>query len=147
MGYRVLFLANPVKLSVKNEQLMIDNGEITRFPLEDIECIVCDTPQLNITARLLIKFAEYAITFYITDSGRHPSGVFLPVSRHSRHASVLQDQIAMSLPAKKEALETNSNPKNRKPSYCSQNVRHRGFPNFSWYGIIIVHKRIFEQGF
>ena len=55
-----------VKLSVKNEQLMIDNGEITRFPLEDIECIVCDMPQLNITARLLTKFAEYAITFYIT---------------------------------------------------------------------------------
>ena len=102
MGYRVLFLANPVKLSVKNEQLMIDNGEITRFPLEDIECIVCDTTQLNITARLLTKFAEYAITFYITDSGHHPSGVFLPVSRHSRHASVLQDQIAMSLPAKKK---------------------------------------------
>ena len=76
MGYRVLFLANPVKLSAKNEQLIVDNGEITRFPLEDIECIVCDTPQLNITARLLTKFAEYAITFYITDSGHHPSGVF-----------------------------------------------------------------------
>ena len=96
MGYRVLFLANPVKLSVKNEQLMIDNGEITRVPLEDIECIVCDTPQLNITARLLTKFAEYAVTFYITDPAHHPSGVFLPVSRHSRHASVLQDQISMS---------------------------------------------------
>ncbi|MED9969483.1 MAG: hypothetical protein UFA98_05665 [Ruminococcus sp.] len=54
MGYRVLFLANPVKLSVKKEQLMIDNGEVTRVPLEDIECIVCDTPQLNITARLLV---------------------------------------------------------------------------------------------
>jgi hypothetical protein len=25
MGYRVIFLANPVKLSVKNEQLVIDN--------------------------------------------------------------------------------------------------------------------------
>ena len=33
MSYRVLFLANPVKLSVKNEQLMIDNGEIARIPL------------------------------------------------------------------------------------------------------------------
>ena len=36
MGYRVLFLANPVKLSVKNEQLMIDNGEIARVPLVDL---------------------------------------------------------------------------------------------------------------
>lgn len=35
MGYRVIFLANPVKLSVKKEQLIIDNGQITKVPLED----------------------------------------------------------------------------------------------------------------
>ena len=86
MGYRVIFLANPVKLSTKNEQLLIDNGEVTKVPLEDIECIVADTLQLNITARLLAKFA----------------GVFIPVSRHSRHMFVLQCQIDMTLPAKKK---------------------------------------------
>ena len=102
MGYRVLFLANPVKLSVKNEQLLIDNGEVTRVPLEDIECIVADTPQLNVTSRLLSKFSEYAITFYVTDSMHHPCGVFLPVSRHSRHMAVLQSQINMTLPTKKK---------------------------------------------
>ena len=102
MGYRVIFLANPVKLSSKNEQLLIDNGEVTKIPLEDIECIVADTPQLNITARLLAKFAEYAISFYVTDHRHHPSGVFLPVSRHSRHLSVLQSQIDMTLPTKKK---------------------------------------------
>ena len=102
MGYRVIFLANPVKLSSKNEQLLIDNGEVTKIPLEDIECIVADTPQLNITARLLAKFAEYAISFYVTDHRHHPSGVFLPVSRHSRHMSVLQSQIDMTLPTKKK---------------------------------------------
>lgn len=53
MGYRVIFLANPVKLSVINEQLLIGNGEITKIPLEDIECIVADTMQLNISARVL----------------------------------------------------------------------------------------------
>ena len=49
MSYRVLFLANPVKLSVKNEQLMIDNGEIARIPLVDlfvkqfsVYCRVCN---------------------------------------------------------------------------------------------------------
>ena len=34
MGYRVLFLTNPVNLIVKNEQLIIDNGELTRIPIE-----------------------------------------------------------------------------------------------------------------
>ncbi|MBQ9673624.1 MAG: type II CRISPR-associated endonuclease Cas1 [Ruminococcus sp.] len=102
MGYRIIFLTNPVKLSTKNEQLMIDNGEVTRVPLEDIECIVADTSQLNVTARLLSKFSEYAITFYITDKSHHPCGVFLPVCKHCRHMSVLQNQINMTLPTKKK---------------------------------------------
>ena len=102
MGYRVLFLANPIKLSVKNEQLLIDNGEVTKVPLEDIECIVADIPQISVNVYLLMKFSEYAITFYVTDKAHHPCGVFLPVSRHSRHMSVLNDQINMSLPTKKK---------------------------------------------
>lgn len=102
MGYRVLFLANPIKLSVKNEQLLIDNGEVTKVPLEDIECIVADIPQISVNVYLLMKFSEYAITFYVTDKAHHPCGVFLPMSRHSRHMSVLNDQINMSLPTKKK---------------------------------------------
>lgn len=101
MGYRVLFLANPIKLSVKNEQLLIDNGEITKIPLEDIECVAADSQQINVSTYLLMKFSEYAITFYVTDKCHHPCGVFLPVSRHSRHMSVLNEQINMSLPTKK----------------------------------------------
>lgn len=45
MGYRVLFLANPIKLSVKNEQLLIDNGSvrllvITEKQYEKMELII-----------------------------------------------------------------------------------------------------------
>lgn len=103
MGYRILFLANPVKLSVKHEQLLIDNGEVTRVPLEDIECIVADTPQLSFTAYLLAKFCEYNISFYVTDKSHHPCGVFLPLAEnHSRHMSVLKEQISMTLPTRKK---------------------------------------------
>lgn len=102
MGYRVLFLTNPMKLSVKNEQLLIDNGQITKIPLEDIECIAVDNLQININTYLLMKLSEYAITFYVTDKAHHPCGVFLPVSRHCRHMSVLNQQISMNIPSKKQ---------------------------------------------
>ena len=102
MGYRNIFLANAAKLSVKNEQLIIDNGEITKIPLEDIDCIAADNPQVTINGYLLAKFSEYAITFYVSDKRHLPCGVFLPVSRHSRHLSVLRGQIDMSLPSKKQ---------------------------------------------
>ncbi len=101
MGYRVLFLSSPVKLSVKNEQLLIDNGKITKVPLEDIECIAADNLQVSLGTYLMMKFAEYAITFYVTDRAHHPCCVTLPVSRHSRHTSVLRHQIDMSVPTKK----------------------------------------------
>lgn len=103
MGYRVLFLANPVKLSVKYEQLIVDNGEITKIPLEDIECVVADTAQLNITAYLLMKFSEYKVSFIVTDRAHHPCGMFLPLAEnHSRHTTVLKSQIDMTLPTKKK---------------------------------------------
>ncbi|MBQ7725522.1 MAG: type II CRISPR-associated endonuclease Cas1 [Clostridia bacterium] len=102
MGYRILFLTNPVTLSVKMEQLLIDNGKVTKIPLEDIECIVADTLQCTVTTGLLSKFADYAITFYVTDRQHHPCGVVLPVSRHSRHMAVLQNHIGMTLPTTKK---------------------------------------------
>lgn len=102
MGYRILFLANPIKLSVKNEQLFIDNGEVTRVPLEDIECIAVDNHQISLNTYLFSKLSEYAITLYITDKSHHPCGVYLPLCRHSRHLSVLNQQIRMTLPTKKK---------------------------------------------
>lgn len=102
MGYRVLFLTNPLKLSVKNEQLLIDNGVVTSIPLEDIECIACDTMQVTLNTYLLSKFSEYSITFFVTDKSHHPSSVCLPLLKHSRHLSVLNKQIELSVPKKKQ---------------------------------------------
>lgn len=102
MGYRNIFLVNAVRLSVKNEQLLIDNGEVVKVPLEDIECIVCDSLQVNVTSYLLMKFNEYSITFFVTNKSHHPCGVFLPINKHSRHLSVLKKQIEMKMPAKKK---------------------------------------------
>lgn len=101
MGYRVLFLANSMKLSVKNEQLIIDNGQVTKIPLEDIECIAVDSPQVNFNSYLFSKLSEYAITLYITDKTHNPCGVYIPACCHSRHLSLLQHQIEMTLPTKK----------------------------------------------
>lgn len=101
MGYRVLFLANSMNLSVKNEQLIVDNGQITKIPLEDIECIAVDSPQVVFNSYLLSKLSEYAITLYATDKSHHPCGVYLPAFCHSRHLSVIRQQLDMTLPAKK----------------------------------------------
>lgn len=102
MGYRVIFLTNSSHLSIEKNCLIIDNGEKHRIPLEDIECVAVDNPAVKLNTYLLAKLSEYAITFYVTDDKHHPCGVFIPMSRHSRHLSVLEYQINMSAPTKKQ---------------------------------------------
>ncbi|MCD7773498.1 MAG: type II CRISPR-associated endonuclease Cas1 [Ruminococcus sp.] len=102
MGYRVLFLTNPMKLSVKNEQLIIDNGEVVKVPLEDIECIAVDNMQICLNTYLLAKISEYAITLYTTNTIHHPCGVYIPLGRHSRHLAVINSQMNMPLHLRKQ---------------------------------------------
>lgn len=102
MGYRVIFLTNPARLYVKNQQLVIDNGDVFKVPLEDIECIAIDSMQITMNSYLLSRLSEYAITLCVTDKTHHPCGTFLPLLRHSRHLSVLKNQLEMTLPNKKK---------------------------------------------
>lgn len=101
MGYRIIFISNPCRLSVKNEQLLIDNGDMAQISLEDIECIVADSMQITFNSFLLVKLAEYKITFFVTDRSHIPSGAFLPFQQHSRRLAVLRAQINMTEPTKK----------------------------------------------
>ncbi len=102
MGYRVIFLTNPARLYVKNQQLVIDNGDVFKVPLEDIECIAIDSMQISMNSYLLSRLSEYAITLYVTDKTHHPCRTFLPLLRHSKHLSVLKNQLEMTLPNKKK---------------------------------------------
>lgn len=102
MGYRVIFLINPARLYVKNQQLVIDNGDVFKVPLEDIECIAIDSMQITMNSYLLSRLSEYAITLYVTDKTHHLCGTFLPLLRHSKHLSVLKNQLEMTLPNKKK---------------------------------------------
>ena len=44
MAYRNIFIANEAKLKLKNNQLIVFNGEELSFPIEDIRSIVVDNP-------------------------------------------------------------------------------------------------------
>lgn len=101
MGYRNLFLLNPARVSVKNEQLVVEGKECRTVPLEDIECIVADSLQTTFTAYALSKCAECRVTVFFSNEAHLPSGVLLPFCSHSRHLSVLERQLALSRPAAK----------------------------------------------
>ena len=101
MGYQSVIVANPARLSARNNRLCIDNGETAGIPLEDIRCLMLESAQISLTSALLARLAESGITVFVCDGKHLPKAVFQPVSSHSRQLRQLRLQMNQTLPAKK----------------------------------------------
>lgn len=101
MGWRHLLIKKPSKLSIRNNQLVIEQEEKVDVPLEDICSIVIEEPAVTITSAALSRMAEYNIAVFTCDKKRLPNGVLNSFQKHSRQLSVLHMQYAFSKPFKK----------------------------------------------
>lgn len=105
MSWRSLIISHPSKLSLKNNQLCIEQGETWSVPLEDISAIVIESQQVLITESLLSKLCENNTVVYFCDSKHIPNGYLLPYYQHSRQLKVLKEQISLSEPFKKRCWQ------------------------------------------
>jgi CRISPR-associated protein Cas1 len=101
LGWRHLLIRKPSKLSIRYNQLVIEQEEKISVPLEDLCSIVIEEPAVTITSVALSKMAEYNITLFTCDQKRLPNGVLNSFQKHSRQLSVLHMQYAFSKPFKK----------------------------------------------
>lgn len=102
MAWRGLYLSNPAKLILKDNQLVVKlEEENVSLPIEDIAFIVLDTPQLTITSALLSACVTQDVALLVVDGKHHPAGVLLPFHQHHRQADIAHKQIAMTVPLKK----------------------------------------------
>ena len=98
MPYRNIFIANEAKLSLKMNQLIVNNGEIFSFPIEDIRCLVVDNKKAVLTARLVSFLAENGVCLILCDTEHMPSAELLPIGSYCRLQKRLQLQIKQSQP-------------------------------------------------
>lgn len=105
MSWRSIIISHPSKLSLKNNQLCIQQEEVWNVPLEDVSAIVLESHQILITESLLSKFCENNIIVYICDSKHIPNGYVLPYYQHSRSLKILKEQIILSEPFKKRCWQ------------------------------------------
>lgn len=75
------------------------------IPIEDINVIVLESEQVELTSSLLRKFAEEDIALFTCDSKHIPNGVLQPFSSHSRQMLVAKKQIESSEPFKKRCWQ------------------------------------------
>ena len=101
MGWRSIIISHPSKLSVKDNQLIIDQEEKWSMPIEDIASVVIENPQTLITMKTLELLSNCNVTLYICDNRHIPIGYLLPYYQHSRQLKVINQQLSQTEPFKK----------------------------------------------
>jgi len=99
MGWRTLYISEPCKLKLADNNLILtqqENGEPISIPLSDIDTIVLESLQSNITSQLLSKIAENKIAFIICDSSFTPNGILYHMGAHCRNTKVAKAQVQMN---------------------------------------------------
>ena len=96
MSWRSVMITHPTKLSVKNRQLKITQDEEWSIPIEDINSIVLETPQVVITSKVMSLMAENKVTVYCCNEKHLPNGVFIPYACHSRELKAIKNQLESS---------------------------------------------------
>lgn len=102
MEFKSIYIANPARLSVCREQLVIAQDSEVTIPMEDITSLMVESRQVSITSAALQKLAEYEVTVYFCDEQHLPSALLLPLNSHCRQLKVLQAQISLTKPRQKQ---------------------------------------------
>ena len=116
---RSLYFGNPAYLSLKLGQLVIRKPEVKgdmpdfddtgafrdvvkTIPVEDIGLIVLDCPQITVTEGLLESLLENNCAVVTCDKSHLPVGLLLPLYGNKVQTERYAEQIAASLPLKKQ---------------------------------------------
>ena len=102
MEFKSVYVANPARLTVRREQLVIAQDSEVTIPMEDITSLMMESRQVSVTSATLQKLAEYEVTVYFCDEQHLPSALLLPLNSHCRQLKVLQAQIALTKPRQKQ---------------------------------------------
>ena len=98
MPYRNIFVTNDSALQLKNNQLIVFNGEEYSFPVEDVRSVIVDNPCTTLSARLISYLAENGVCLIICDQKHMPSAQLMPMSTYCRVNKRINLQNSQSLP-------------------------------------------------
>ena len=102
MAYRNIFITNEARLKLKNNQLIVFNGEELSFPIEDIRSIVIDNPYTSLTGKLITRLANDGVCLIICDEKHTPSCELSPIGAYCRMNKRINLQFSQSKPKLKK---------------------------------------------
>lgn len=162
MAYRNIFITNQATLKLKNQQLVVNNGEEFVFPVEDIRCIIIDNSLTTISARLISFLAENGVCLIVCDDKHMPSAQLVPVGSYCRVNKRIALQLKQSKPVLKRVWQQIVISKIKNQSVClkfndkqdcekllaiSKNVQSGDVNNREGYAANVYFKALFGKGF
>lgn len=127
MGWRILQLTKPCKLSVKQKQLFYESEDTqTTIPIEDLSVVVLETGFVQLTGNVLSEFAANDVVLLSCDASHLPSGTFFPFHNNSRYSEMAHIQVVASEPLKKRVWQSVVQQKilNQSAVLCAQGIEN-----------------------
>lgn len=126
MEYRNIFIANPAKLSIQRNQLVIQQEQRFTVPLEDISSILIESQQVTLTAAALSAIAAAGVTAFLCDEWHLPNAVVLPINQYCRQRKLLLAQVALPKPLQKQLWQQIVKQKIRNQALCLRLLKKQG---------------------
>ncbi len=98
MGYRSIVISSSVRLSVKNEQLVIEGENSGTVPVEDIRTLMIESRTATVTAYTLSALSAAGVCVYLCDEKHLPCAVLQPLGQYSRQRKQLLLQLEQGKP-------------------------------------------------
>lgn len=103
---QTLFFSHPVRLSLKDYQLVItlkDSNEMITRPIEDIGFVVIENQQIICTIPLLNELVHNNVSVILCDAKGMPSSMLMGLNNNATQAESLKYQLKVSEPMRKQA--------------------------------------------
>lgn len=103
MGFQSLFITNPCKISIKDDNLVISNDEgHFKIILDNLVSIVIETTQATITTYAISRLAQEGVSVLYVDKKYNLNAITLPFHTHSTFSKIVHSQIDISKPFQKK---------------------------------------------
>lgn len=103
MGFQSLFITNPCKISIKDDNLVISNDEgHFKIVLDNLVSIVIETTQATITTYAISRLAQEGVSVLYVDKKYNLNAITLPFHTHSTFSKIVHSQIDISKPFQKK---------------------------------------------
>lgn len=104
MGFINVFVGSQCYFKIKNKQLVLtkENNDSISYPIEDLNSIIIENEQSNISVKTLTELANKNVIVYLCDEKHLPSCYLLGYNSFYKNLMVYKYQVDLSKPITKQ---------------------------------------------